>query len=334
MLPYLHRRPREIALMFARTCNIVCRHCGIESSPWNRSRMKLEDAPGWIIEAAAIPDFHRVTFTGGEPFLFQDEHAELIGLCTRLGLTTRVVTNGFWASKLESGMRVLERMKEAGLGELNFSADKYHLEFLDAGTLRNALECARRMGYARIVSFVTNTDDPPLDDFSAMYGIPREQLLELRPLLAERQQDVIDELKEEKIFIFAGGLIGLGRAAEHPEELRYFPASSFPAQRCQEVLNKPVIYPDGDFQACCCAGGKIKTFTVGNAHRESLADLFAAMSARSHYRMINSHGPKELYDCVRRARPDLPRSGEYTSVCELCVRATDGLTGEEVERDR
>ena len=31
------------------------------------------------------------------------------------------------------------------------------------------------------------------------------------------------------------------------------------------------------------------------------------------------------------ARPDLPRSGRYTSICELCVRATEGLTGEEVD---
>src|SRR3712207_7664087 len=43
---------------------------------------------------------------------------------------------------------------------------------------------------------------------------------------------------------------------------------------CREVVNKPVIYPDGSFQACCCAGGKVGAFTVGNAFEEDIATLY------------------------------------------------------------
>ena len=321
---------RECAIMFARTCNIACRHCGIESSPQNKDKMRIEDARRFIVEAATVPHFRKFTFTGGEPFLFQDELAEMLSLCNGLGLFTRAVTNGFWAKTRAKGMRVLSRMHKAGLNELNFSADKYHLEFLEPHILRNALDCARELDYTRIVSFVTNSDEPPLDDFSRMYGIPRDQLEDLRPLMDDLS--VVEEMKRDKIFIFTGGLIGLGRAAEHPNELRYFPVGFFPtSQACGEVVNKPVIYPNGDFQACCCAGGKIKTFTVGNLHEEGLASLYEKMIARSQYQLINTYGPKELYKIIAKARPDLPRKGSYTSICEMCVRATDGLSPEEVD---
>ena len=75
----------ELGLMLSHTCNITCRHCGILSSPQNKNRMRLEDARRWIIDASHIPIIKHVNFTGGEPFLFQDEHAELLALCRSLG---------------------------------------------------------------------------------------------------------------------------------------------------------------------------------------------------------------------------------------------------------
>jgi hypothetical protein len=320
----------ELAMMFARTCNIACRHCGIESSPQNKSRMTLAEARGYIVDAASIPKFRKITFTGGEPFLFQPEHIDLLELCSGLGLSTRMVTNGFWAADMEQGRKVLGRMKAAGLTELNFSADKFHLEFQDARILRNGLEIARELGFARIVSFVTNETEPPLDQFSAMYGVPRGELLDLREVMSDMSQIAL--LKDRYIFIYSGGLIGMGRAAQYPGELKYVPWDFFPdLEACGEIVNKPVIYPDGDFQACCCAGGKVRPFTVGNAKREPLRDLFERMQARSHYRFINSHGPKELFRTIAEARPDIPRPSGYTSICELCVRACDGLSGDEID---
>lgn len=325
---------REIAIMFSRTCNITCRHCGIESSPHNKSRMRLIDAKQYVLEASGVPGIRKITFTGGEPLLFQREHLELVRLASDAGLSTRIVTNGFWAKNKRRGLELLSRFKDAGLREINFSADKFHLEHMPARTLRNALECAAELGFTRIISFVTNEDRPYLDAFAEMYELPREQLADLRPLLESIGcTEDLDHLKDDWIFVFAGGLIGLGRAAENPHELRHFPVGFFPeSSPCSEVVNKPVIYPDGDFQACCCAGGKMGTFTVGNLHEESLVDLHAKMVQRSQFRFINSHGPVELYKSIARARPDLPLQGRYTSICELCVRSTEGLSAPEVDQ--
>lgn len=326
-------RRMELGLMLSHTCNITCRHCGILSSPHNKNRMRMEDARRWIVEASHVPIVKHINFTGGEPFLFQDEHAELLALCRSLKLGARMVTNGFWARTVKDGLRVLGRMKDAGLTEINFSADVFHLEFLEPQTLRNALECARQLGFCRIVSFVSDFRQDPLDHFSALYGIPRDDLLPLIPA------EIIPRLKDPqtapavkaKVLVYAGGLIGLGRAAEYPGDLRWFPLDELSDGCCLEVVNKPVIYPDGDLQACCCAGGKMSPFTIGNLHRERLDVLLDRMFARAQFQFINTNGPKALFKLVAAARPDLPKQDRYTSICEMCVRATDGLSAGELD---
>jgi hypothetical protein len=162
-----------------------------------------------------------------------------------------------------------------------------------------------------------------------MYGLPRETLVDLR--YVERKREAIEARLDTHVFVHAAGLIGLGRAAEHPDELRHFPVELFEKGPCPEVANRPVIYPDGMLQACCCAGGKITTFAVGSLHEESLANLFTKMEARSQYRFINSYGPRDLFEIIARARPDRPLQEGYTSICEVCVRATEGLCAEEVD---
>jgi hypothetical protein len=321
-------RKIELGLMYSHTCNIACKHCGILSSPENKDTMRFEDAKRYIREAAEIPSIQKVNFTGGEPLLFQREHLEMLAMCKAFGLQTRIVTNGFWAKNLDRGLSLLSTLQEAGLRELNFSADKFHLEFMDPQILRNALECARQLGFLRIIGFVHNGDDDAFDSLSAMYGLPREDLVDLHVL--KQTGERLDDWKH-KILVNSGGLIGLGRAAEYPAELRYFPTSMFPSEGCAEIINKPVIYPDGDFQACCCAGGKIAGFTVGNLHEETLATLVKKMVSRAHFQFINDHGPKELYLAVGRSRLDRKRAAGHTSICEVCVRACNGLDAAEMD---
>lgn len=322
--------PREFALMLSRRCNIECRHCGIESSPRVRDRMARSDAEQFIVEAAALNDFAKVTFTGGEPTLLRQDLRYLIALCKSLSLSTRIVTNGTWAIRKDRGLAFLESLRGAGLTELNFSADKFHLEFLAAKGLRNALECAQELGFSRVVSFVSNADQDPLDEFADLYGLPRDELYDLRAAWEAGLN--IEENKDKYIFVYFGGLIGLGRAAEYPNDLRFYPLDFFPmGRRCGEVVNKPVIYPDGSFQACCCAGGKIGAFTVGNAFQEDIATLYTRMQSRLHFKYINEHGPRALFETIRAARPDLELPMAYTSICEMCVRSTEKLSAGEVD---
>ena len=330
MADYSFSTDRELALMVTRHCNIACRHCGIESGPAVKDRMSLERAEALILDAATVPNLRKITFTGGEPMMVPGDMLKLLELCQALGLETRMVTNGFWAKTPARGRTILAELRDAGLTELNFSADRFHLEFMDASTLRRALDLAAEAGFARIVSFVSASDVPPLDEFAALYGVDRDMLVDLRTMAWD--PDYIEETKARSIFVFYGGLIGLGRAALHPDILRFVPVQTFPlGTPCREVVEKPVVYPDGAFQACCCAGGKIASFTVGNAFQERLPSLYDRMRARPSFRLINTHGPRVLHDEVRRACDEVELPATYTSICEMCVRVHAAVPPERLD---
>ena len=81
-------------------------------------------------------------------------------------------------------------------------------------------------GYPRIVSFVSNADRDPFEEFSDLYGVPQDVLLDLRTILAAKQP--LAPYADDHVFLYFGGLIGLGRAANYPSELRYYPLDYFP----------------------------------------------------------------------------------------------------------
>lgn len=324
----------ELGLMLAHTCNIACRHCGILSSPTNRNRMEPGMAERCIREAAALSgEISTIVFTGGEPFLFAEELERLLALCFDLGLSTRVVTNGFWAANPDRARGLLHRLRLAGLDTLNFSADKFHLEFLPPSTLRRAIALAQELGFPAIVNFVVSEPGDPVQQFCAMYGLPADRVRLFRE--AEfRELAVTGALPPdffERIHLSCGRLIGLGRAAEYPDEHFHASLDSFPWGACGEVVNRPVLYPDGDLQACCCAGGKIAAFTVGNYRTASLAELITRMRERTHYRFINVFGPRQLFDVMQMATKRPPQQ-TYPSICDICVTATAGVAPEEVDR--
>ncbi len=316
----------ELGLMYSHTCNIACRHCGIESGPKNRNRMDFDFAVDVIRQAARLrPPIRTLVFTGGEPLVHRREIEALVEIAADEGLSTRIVTNGFWARDLKRGRRLLHRLRLAGLNELTFSADKFHLEFQPAAVLRNALDLAFELRLGVSVTFVhSDPEEDALDAFARLYDLPRERLA--------RQEDYDPEIaaaalalgEPPRIWVTAGRLVAMGRAAEHPGEHLLSPLTDFGYGACHAVANKPVVYPDGTLQACCCAGGKLSTFHAGNLRRQDLASACAAMTERSHYRFINRFGPRRLYEVMTAARGSDPHES-HASICDVCVRATQGV---------
>jgi MoaA/NifB/PqqE/SkfB family radical SAM enzyme len=329
-------RPLEIGLMFTHRCPIECRHCGILSGPDNHQTMADGLAERCIDEAAALdPRPVTIVFTGGEPMMYPDRLERLLERCYGHGLSTRVVTSGFWARNKASGRRLLYRMRLAGLDALNFSADKFHLEFLEPSVLRAAIDLAWEVGLPVIVNMVVTQTCDPVAEFSKLYDIApdRIQLFNEEQVRLEFLRGRLPDGWMTKVNLSAGRLVGLGRAAQYPDELSLSAVTDFAVSPCDEVVNRPVIYPDGSLQACCCAGGKLATFYVGNVRTQSLADLFEVMRGRDHFRFINRFGPRALYQALEEMTPaDANPSRGFASICDVCVAATCGRAPDQVDR--
>jgi len=111
-------------------------------------------------------------------------------------------------------------LRLAGLDTINFSADKYHLEFLAPSLLRDAIQIAQDSGYVAIVNFVVNEPGDPVKQFSRLYGIEPSRIRRFsEDEFAQQARDAsVPPEMFTKINLSYNRLIGLGRAAQHPSE--------------------------------------------------------------------------------------------------------------------
>jgi MoaA/NifB/PqqE/SkfB family radical SAM enzyme len=85
---------RKLAFGYSTRCNIRCEHCvATEDLPAGR-KMDHDKAKELIVEMARA-GVGGISFSAGEPFLYFNKIAELVKLCSQIGIYTRIVTNSF-----------------------------------------------------------------------------------------------------------------------------------------------------------------------------------------------------------------------------------------------
>jgi organic radical activating enzyme len=71
-----------------------------------------------IIAGMARAGVGGISFSAGEPFLYFKQIAELVKLCSQIGIYTRIVTNSFWAKTAASSDHLVSELKKNGLCQL------------------------------------------------------------------------------------------------------------------------------------------------------------------------------------------------------------------------
>ncbi|MGW2587713.1 radical SAM protein [Streptomyces virginiae] len=130
--------PKVLTILGTYKCTAACENCCFGSNPFLTKRLELEDIIEFIDEGSRGAECEMVVFSGGECFLLRNDLVAAVAHATDLGLATRVVTNGYWAKRMDHGRRRLAALKEAGLRELNVSTGDYHQQFIDEETVINA----------------------------------------------------------------------------------------------------------------------------------------------------------------------------------------------------
>ncbi|MDR3629841.1 MAG: radical SAM protein [Desulfocapsaceae bacterium] len=88
--------PAQLVIQMTSHCNARCPQCGMRSTAEIPRRRLASDEIKHILDAAAERGVQAVSFTGGEPLLFQDELISLIEYASRAGIPfIRTGTNGF-----------------------------------------------------------------------------------------------------------------------------------------------------------------------------------------------------------------------------------------------
>ncbi len=135
-------------------CTAECSHCGTLSGRSESTWLGLQNMLTAIDQAADQGDYRVVVFTGGEPTLAGNDLFTAIRRADIRGLSTRVVSNAYWASTPFLAERMIAKLVDAGLKEINFSTGDEHARFVPLDHVVRATAAAAASSLSAIVIMV------------------------------------------------------------------------------------------------------------------------------------------------------------------------------------
>lgn len=280
---------RKIAFGYSTRCNIKCAHCvAAEDIPDNR-KIALPRAKE-IIRDMAVAGVTGISFTAGEPFIYFDDLLELITLCRKLNIYTRVVTNSYWAKSPVKAEQRLSKLKQCGLCQLRLSYSRWHQQNVPRQNVLNAARGCMLTGIDYFVSFVTDFSEED-DEYEQFL---RDNNLKFSP----------------EPVIYAGRASSFGRKAIFTD---------YQKNRC--AMN-PYLAPDLTMYACCDAGSHFNNtnfFLLGNLKDHSIDQLFTKSETNTLYNYIRSMGITNIASFAGFKAREIVTYRK----CELCKKLFD-----------
>lgn len=154
---------KSLSFVMTDTCNAACGMCCFSCSPQKKTVLDKEIVKEYIRQASELGTTDQIAFTGGEAIIYYDTLKECMEYAKSLGMSSTLVSNGFWGKNYDDGLKKITGLKEAGLKYISFSVDKFHQEYVPVESVRNAITIARRLG---VLSAVTLMD---LKDGDSVY---------------------------------------------------------------------------------------------------------------------------------------------------------------------
>lgn len=277
---------RKIAFGYSTRCNVKCAHCVAADPDHVSARMELAKARE-LIEQMAGAGVSAISFTAGEPLLYMDDILELIGMCRKFALYSRLVSNSFWAGSVAEARTIVMQLKAAGLSQLRLSYSRWHQQNIKRDNVVNAARSCEEAGLSYFVSFVT--------DFT------------------EKDDDYEDFLRKNELRFFPEPMIYSGRATGFERlPLR----TDFQENRC--AMN-PYLDPHLDMYACCDAGSHFKRtnfFHLGNLNEMGVDELFKKTENSVLYGAIRNMGISTIASFAGFRARDIVGYRK----CELCEK--------------
>lgn len=249
--------PTTITLITTYKCTAKCKNCCFQCSPAATKKMSYNDMKNYLdLCLEYYPTIKLVVLTGGECFLLYDDLLRFIKYATEKGLSTRIVTNSYWAISDKVAHEKLKALKSAGLKEINFSTGDEHQEWIQFRKVRTAAIAATRLGYTALINVETKDNSK----FNTTKYLETDK--------------VFKELVQEKKIIFNSGIwmpYNIGDPNTKYTTNIFYEKNS----RCLDLFNNIPIDPYGEIMACCgLMATRIKTMRIGNINHHNIKEIY------------------------------------------------------------
>ena len=311
--------PITVTILTTDTCTATCAHCCVSSSPLRKMRLTSAQIMSYVDELQdTYPNLQLVVFAGGELTLLKRALFESISHIHDRGLGTRVVTNASWAISDNKSERMVARLREAGLDELNISVDDYHLPYIPFTNVLRAWKASKAKGFEAVIIANSTTAD---SNITPGY---------IQKSLSEKIHIVYDEDGREQAWpapdvdgtLYAIHNTRTARMGRARKELAgssfHIDAGLSHKSRCPYIAIQPAISPQGELLSCC--GYEVRKSSVLNFGKIK-ADIKVKHKQAQNDVLINAlHylGPSWLRDYCKLHGAQADFFEEYVSMCEVC----------------
>jgi organic radical activating enzyme len=287
-------------------CNAKCDFC--ECGPEVKDRLSLDTMIRLMDEAKRLGTVGQIVFSGGEPTLLKEDLFRAIEHATRIGMITRVVTNGWWGTSLQSAQKFVDRLITAGLSEINISVDDLHQEWIKLESVKNSfLACYERKFKCLIAHKQTKGSKITKPFLEEYFGI---ELIDYDPNKAYSGD-------EDCRLISTGTVIPVGRNEEFADwsDLVF----SRWTHSCSSVLKDIIVGANGNFLPCCGIVTKnVPELTRANLNETSLIDAIEDANNDLMLNWIALEGPAAIARFAQQKDPSIQFPDNFAGICHIC----------------
>ncbi len=301
-------------------CNVRCAHCLMDCVTEGGARLSLSQIMRTVDEVVGEEGMNLfVVLSGGEPTLLGDDLLEILASLSVRGIPTRMVSNASWASSPDEAARVIKRLREAGLTELNLSMDDFHAVWVPVQNVLNAWRASHGVGFGSVAIAVAEGPKSRVTCESV-----KELLGEEVPVAPVGDELSTAPSSDGTVYVIGRGKysrLGRGRHLKNSiVELR----AGFPNGPCDKIRAGSVITSENRV-AVCCGARPAENFVLAG---QPLGDTtWSAASARLAddvlVRALGRLGPAFLWHLAKERGCDSlsPKDG-YNNLCEFCEEVT------------
>jgi hypothetical protein len=127
-------------------CTSECDHCFLYCSPDMQGTFTLAQIRNVFAEIEKMKSVKWVYVEGGEPFLYYPLMLETLRIARKMGLSTGVVTNAYWATGVEDAGLWLKPFPDLRVRDVSVSGDELHRTDGEGGPAEAALAAANMLG--------------------------------------------------------------------------------------------------------------------------------------------------------------------------------------------
>jgi len=290
-------------------CPIQCRFCGAECGPKQRERLALADMKDLVDRVHSFGKLELVVFTGGEPFLLGADLLHAVEYCMAKGISTRIVTNAYWATTAERAQEVIRTYKRAGLSEINLSCDDYHQEYIPLIRIKfanSACVCENMpclIGHKVMKDYKITLDY--LEDFLGC------KLARFDPKAKNPLNNVVS----------TGYTVPVAEDMHliPDEEILYPPSDSCWKSPCTTILQRVIITPRKELSICCgMIRRNVREILFGPLEENRVEELIVRAHRDLIVNWLALEGPYGLMRFIQKKKPDIHFRNQYVNICHLC----------------